>query len=185
MRKYTTIDEVIESIETDMGADGSRENAKFISEIMEEEGTLYYDSELQAYIRKDTEDQFSNYWERLDRRCANCYHILSESIEESAERCEKCNWINSLGDIIIENPLIKKHRKYYTLTQIAFPNISESEINLLPEKQREAVIKYFKNPQQLTAKDQGNLNKIKGKTRLSLKTKVKKSELLLRLQDYF
>jgi len=82
--------------------------------------------------------------------CLNCKAPIFFSEEDDKTTCESCSWVNLLdadppADIA---PIVIKAD--HALEQIAYPPLEKSDLTHLPEKLREYVEIYFKEPEKFS-----------------------------------
>ena len=91
--------------------------------------------------------------------CLNCNTpILFETDSNYITTCEKCAWRNELNDTPAIVPIILKSKDLENFTtQICYPLLDKELLKYLPEKLRNAVETYLKNPEQLTKEEYQNI----------------------------
>lgn len=91
--------------------------------------------------------------------CLNCGESI-EFNESLSTTCSKCSWRNDLAEDPVADisPIVMKIKIFEDfLAQVCYPLIEEKDLKEIPDALREAIMHYFKDPDNYEKKDYENI----------------------------
>lgn len=119
---------------------------------------LFHDESLQLNRAHEIDALTYLIQKKQEYICLNCENpIFFEKDFNYITTCEFCNWRNELNDTPAINPIALKTAWVVDIFQICYPLLEEKDLDDIPEKLKEAVLIYFKDPDKFTKNHHDNI----------------------------
>jgi len=120
--------------------------------------SLFHDESLQLNRVHKIDELTYLIQKKQEFYCLNCNTPIYFEEEYYVLTCEACNWRNELNEFPTAiTPITLKTKENNDEYQICYPLIEERDLDEIPEKLKEAILTYFKEPDKFTKNHKDNI----------------------------